>query len=98
MSSNKERQMASNATDTRVSHLTREGVAHLIGDLDDSVIAAIIATGATYTEIEQALKWVGAGAEEPRLNAHGLTPTAELVCDILLATTEFGDDEAHTSR
>lgn len=90
--------MTSNVMDTRVSHLTRDDVAHLIGDLDDSVIAAIIATGATYTEIEQALKWVGAGAEEPRLNAHGLTPTAELVCDILLATTEFGDDEVHTSR
>lgn len=90
--------MTSNVTDARVSHLTRDDVAHLIGDLDDSVIAAIIATGATYSEIEQALKWVGAGAEEPRLNAHGLTPTAELVCDILLATIEFDDKEAQTNR
>jgi len=90
--------MASNATDTRASHLTRDDVAHLIGDLDDSVIAAIIATGATYAEIEQALKWVAAGAEEPRLNAHGLTPTAELVCDILLTSAEFGDDEARARQ
>lgn len=89
--------MASSAADIRVSHLTRDDVAHLIGDLDDSVVAAIIATGATYIEIAQALKWVGAGAEEARLNAHGLTPTAEPVCDILLATTEFADAEAHTS-
>jgi hypothetical protein len=90
--------MTGNVADTRVSHLTRDDVAHLIGDLDDSVIAAIIATGATYSEIEQALKWVGAGAEEPRLNAHGLTPIAELVCDILLTSAEFGDDEARTAR
>jgi hypothetical protein len=90
--------MASNTTDTRASHLTRDDVAHLIGDLDDSVIAAIIATGATYAEIEQALKWVGAGAEELRLNAHGLTPTAELVCDILLTSAEFGDDEARARQ
>ena len=89
--------MTSNVTNARVSQLTRDDVAHLIGDLDDSVIAAIIATGATYIEIEQALKWVGAGPEEPRLNAHGLTPTAELVCDILLATSEFGDDDARAS-
>lgn len=89
--------MESNAADARASHLTRDDVAHLIGDLDDSVIAAIIATGATYTEIEQALKWLGAGVEEPRLNSHGLTPTAELVCDILLATTEFSDGEARAN-
>jgi hypothetical protein len=78
----------------RVQHLNRDDVAHLIGDLDDSVIAAILATGATYAEIEQALKWIGAGAEEPRLNAHGLTPTAELVCDILLSTPELSEEEA----
>jgi len=84
--------------DARVQHLTRDDVAHLIGDLDDAVIAAILATGATYVEIEQALKWVGAGAEEPRLNAHGLTPAAELVCDILLSTSEFSDDEARAGH
>ena len=78
----------------RVQHLNRDDVAHLIGDLDDSVIAAILATGATYAEIEQALKWVGAGTEEPRLNAHGLTPTAELVCDILLSTPVLSEEEA----
>lgn len=90
--------MAKDPSGARVPHLTRDDVAHLIGDLDESVIAAILATGATYSEIEQALKWVGAGPEEPRLNAHGLTPTAELVCDILLSTAEFGEEESRVSR
>lgn len=74
-------------------HLTHDDVAHLVGDLDDSTIAAILATGATYTDIEQAVKWVGAGTEEPRLNSHGLTPMGELVCDILLTSGAFDVDE-----
>ncbi|WP_303978789.1 hypothetical protein [Dongia mobilis] len=73
--------------------LTHDDVTRLVGDLDDSVIAAILATGANYTEIEQALKWIDAGLEEPRLNAQGLTPIAELVCDILLSTTEFSSED-----
>lgn len=81
----------------RVQHLSHDDVAHLVGDLDDSVIAAILATGASYEEIELALKWIGAGAEEPRLNAHGLTPTAELVCDILASTAEFAEEDLRGS-
>lgn len=76
----------------RPQHLERKDVAHLVGDLDDATIAAILATGATYAEIEQALKWIGGGREEPRLNAEGLTPTAEMVCDILLSDPAFSED------
>ena len=63
----------------RPQHLTHEDVAHLVGDLEDATIAAILAIGATYEEIQQALKWAGAGPDEPRLDAHGMTPTAELL-------------------
>lgn len=79
-------------------HLTHDDVAHLVGDLEDSTIAAILATGATYVDIEQAVKWLGAGTEEPRPNAHGLTPTGELVCDILLQSGAFdaNEDRNHT--
>lgn len=56
--------MTSPVTDARVSHVTRDDAAHPIGDLDDSVIAAIIATGATNAEIERTLKLATAGFAE----------------------------------
>ena len=58
---------------------------HLAGDLNEGTIAAVLSTGETYAEIEQALKWIGCGREEWRLDSEGLTPRIEEVCDILLA-------------
>jgi hypothetical protein len=81
-------------TNPRMQHLERKDVAHLVGDLDDGTIAAVLATGATYAEIEQALKWIGGGREEPRLNSEGLTPIAEMVCEILLSDPAYNDDES----
>lgn len=69
--------MVHQPVDARVSHLSHDDVTHLIGDVEESVIASILATSATYLEVEQALKWLDEGAELPRLNVHGLTPTAE---------------------
>lgn len=85
--------MSDNLIPQRSQHLGREEVDHLVGHLEDATIAVILATGATYEEIEQALKWTGGGAEDPHLNAHGLTPTAELVCDILLSDPAFDPEE-----
>jgi hypothetical protein len=79
-------------TQPRPQHLEARDVAHLVGDLEDATIAAILATGATYAEIEQALKWLGGGREEPRLNSEGLNPTAEIVYDILLADPAYDED------
>jgi hypothetical protein len=84
--------------ESRMQHLTHEDVAHLVGDLDDATIAAVLATGATYEEIEQALRWAGAGPDEPRLNAHGMTPTAELVFDILLRDPAYAEEEREGAR
>ena len=78
---------------SKIQHLTREDVDHLVGHLEDATISAILATGATYAEIEQALKWAGVGPEDPRWNAHGLTPTAELIYDILVDDAAFSSDE-----
>jgi hypothetical protein len=83
---------------TRTQHLRREDVVHLVGELEDATIAAILATGATYQEIEQALKWAGAGLDEPRFNAHSVTPTAEQVFDILLSDSAYADEESEVAR
>ena len=82
----------------RTQHLTREDVAHLVGDMEDATIAAILATGATYQEIEQALNWAGAGPEEPRLNAHGMTPTADEVFDIIISDPAYADEWQEVAR
>lgn len=82
----------------RTQRLSREDVVHLVGDLEDATIAAILATGATYQEIEQALQWAGAGPDEPRPDAHGMTPTAEQVFDILLSDPAYADEEREGMR
>ncbi|HWA47334.1 MAG TPA: hypothetical protein VG742_03625 [Dongiaceae bacterium] len=79
-------------------HLTHDDVAHLVGDLEDATIAAILATGASYQDIEQAVKWAGAGLTEPRLNAHGMTVAAEQVFDILLSDPAYVTEDREGAR
>ena len=81
----------------KTQHLSHEDVAHLVGDLEDATVAAILATGASYQDIEQALKWAGAASDEPRLNAHGMTPTAELVFDILVSDPAYAEEERESA-
>jgi len=81
----------SGPTNPSARRLDRRDIAHLVGDLEDTTVAAILATGATYAEIEQALKWIGGGREEPRLNAEGLSPNAEMVYDILLSDPAYDE-------
>ena len=69
--------------------LSHDDVAHLVGDLEDATIAAILATGASYADVEQAIEWLEAGSEGPRPNSHGLTPQGEIVYDILLTSGAF---------
>lgn len=82
----------------RAQHLSHEDVVGLVGDLEDGTIAAILATGATYEEIEQALKWAGVGPDEPRLDSHGMTPTAEQVFEILLSDPAYAEEERDDVR
>jgi hypothetical protein len=83
---------------TRTQHLGRDDIVQLVGEVEDATIAAIQATGATYHEIEQALRWAGAGLEEPRVNAHGMTPRAEQVFDILLSDPAYADEDQEVLR
>jgi hypothetical protein len=73
-------------------HLSHDDVVHLIGDLDDSTVSTILASGASYVDIEQAVKWLESGFDEARLNSHRLTPKGEMVCDILLTSGTFDDN------
>ena len=71
-----------------MASLTRKDIAALFGDLDDVVVADIIATGATAEELAEAHAWLT--NDEPLLNAGRPLPggrVARLV-DILAAIGE----------
>lgn len=63
--------------------LTRDEVTSVLGPVDDSLAAEILATEASLVELEQAWAWLN--ADEAQINAHRPLPTgrvAELI-DIL---------------
>jgi hypothetical protein len=68
--------------------LTRKDIATLFGDLDDVVIADIIATGATAEELAEAHAWLA--NDEPLLNAGRPLPSGRVarLVDVLAAVSE----------
>jgi hypothetical protein len=62
---------------------SRDEIVHLVGDADDSVVTAILATGASYAEIEEAVEWAAGDAELLAKAGHTLEPAAQAVYDIL---------------
>jgi hypothetical protein len=41
-----------------MTHITREDVVRTVGDIDDTLIAEIIGTGATVEELAEAQAWI----------------------------------------
>ena len=64
-------------------------VMHLVGDIDEAVVAAILATKASYQEIAEAAKWAEGDAEQLGKSGHVLSPAAEAVYDILTTDPTF---------
>ena len=69
--------------------LTHDDVIRLVGDVDDAVGTAILATGATYVDVEEAVKWATGDAEQLGKSGRGLSPAAEAVLDILMADPAY---------
>jgi hypothetical protein len=71
-----------------MASLTRKDIAALFGDLDDVVVADIIATGATAEELAEAHAWLA--NDEPLLNAGRPLPGGRIarLVDILAAISE----------
>jgi hypothetical protein len=81
-----------------MASLTRKDIAALFGDLDDVVVADIIATGATAEELAEAHAWLA--NDEPLLNAGRPLPggrVARLV-DILAAISAEEEAEEPALR
>lgn len=69
--------------------LTRDDIIHLVGDADDALVTAIIQTGATYVEVEEAVKWASGDAEDLGKEEREFSLAAEAVYDILASDPAF---------
>jgi hypothetical protein len=81
-----------------MTSLTRKDVVALFGDLDDVVVADIMATGATAEELAEAHAWLA--NDEPLMNAGRPLPggrVARLV-DIIAAISEEEEQEDAARR
>ncbi len=72
--------------------VTPGDVTHLVGDIDEAVVTAILATKASYQEIAEAAKWAEGDAEQLGKSGHLLSPAAEAVYDILTADPTFSPE------
>jgi hypothetical protein len=72
--------------------LTREEILEVVGDIDDARAAAIIATGATIEDLEEAVGWAAGESDvmgDLRLRA---SPVVGEVYDLLTAEEKLGDE------
>ncbi|HYL48750.1 MAG TPA: hypothetical protein VET84_05240 [Stellaceae bacterium] len=69
--------------------ITRDEVIHLVGDLDDSVIVAILRTGASYVEVENAVRWATDDTADIGKQKHESNPRTEAVYDLLMGDPNF---------
>ena len=76
-----------------MSTLTRKDVIAMLGELNDDVIAEIIANGATLEELAEAHAWLA--NDEPLMNAGRPLPGGRVarVVDIIAAISEEEEQE-----
>jgi len=72
--------------------LSKADVIHLVGEIDDATIAAILASGAGYIDVEHAVRAI-TGSAADRRERGSLTIAATAVYDILAAHPAFAPDE-----
>lgn len=77
------------ARTTTLPALTRAEVIHVLGDVDDAIVAAILETGATYGELEEAQLWALGDIAELGKEGHELSSAAAAVYDILMNDPAF---------
>jgi len=73
----------------RASRLTHDQVAEIVGDIDDVASAAIIATGATLEEFEEAVTWASGSSRLARELKRPLTGRVAELFEILTTDRDF---------
>ena len=71
--------------------LTPQDVRHIVGDLDDVRIAAILATDATVEEVEEAAAWASGESDTMGELERPLEGVVATVYDILMTGEELDD-------
>jgi hypothetical protein len=73
--------------------LTRKDVTAMLGELDDVIVAKVIATGATTEELAEAHAWLA--NDEPLMNAGHSLPSGRVarLVDIVAAIEEEEQEE-----
>ena len=79
-------------TDSQYEPLTREEVVAQCGDLADWQLAAILASGATREEFEEALAWAALEDDVMLDEDKPLTGRAAAIYDILTSDDESAED------
>jgi hypothetical protein len=72
--------------------LTPEDVTHILGELDEARIAAILASGANAEEIEEAAAWMSGESDVMGELERPLAGVVAQVCEILSADEELQED------
>ncbi|MFQ5774971.1 MAG: hypothetical protein ACE5GS_10660 [Kiloniellaceae bacterium] len=72
--------------------MTREEIAEIVGDIDDVKAVAIIATGATVEDLEEALAWAAGESDVMARSRLRGSAVVSAVYDILTAEEEFGEE------
>lgn len=75
------------------AQLTKDEVSRMVGDVSDTALAAILGTGATAEDIEEALQWLGSADDVMGKSGKPLTGRPALVYDILVAEEPPDDRE-----
>jgi hypothetical protein len=74
--------------------VTAEDIREIVGPLDDSVVAAIVATGATVEEVAEAYAWLTADDSLSKELKHACQGRAAIVCDLLAPEIEAPEEPA----
>ena len=85
--------MARKTADKPAAKLGHDDVRRICGDVVDSTVEAIIETGATLEELEEAIAWASGEDDVMGEERKPLTGRAAEVYDILAADEEFAEDE-----
>ena len=73
--------------------LGHNDVVRIVGDLEDTKVAAILAMGPTVQEIEEAVAWAEAESDVMGEMEKPLTGVAARIYNILITRKEFGEEE-----
>ena len=73
--------------------LTRQDIHRIVGDVDDETATAIMATGASPAQLEEAIHWASGESDAMGHERKPLSGTVAALYDILNATRDFADND-----